>query len=299
MTDESELRERLAVYVADEPGLRLSLAHLIAQGRRDGRRRRALAVGVSAAATVVVGAASTYAFEAVSGSHDGGGQLAPSATGRIGSHATHHQAPTLTASADIPLAIRAVVADYAPSFSTEKAMVASTWRAYDPGPGSYSNPPPLSSRQYDKATSWVADFQNKNGTHWLQFELDHLPPDKPAAIFDASCAGYPKGDCQQHNLADGRLVVESYSANRKRQASGGFLTLHTVQVVDGDYRVVMTETVTDASSPDPHQDYELSPQTLRSVASDQRLVFPKPSPLPPLPSWERCLYSLNPPAACP
>lgn len=298
MIGESELRERFAAYVADEPGLRLSLPHLIARGRRDRRRHRALAVGASAAATVVVGTAAAYALEAVSSSDGGGGQLAPSATGRTTSSGTHRQAQTLTASADIPASIRAVMADYAPGFSTEKAMVASTWEAYDPGPSGFGQPPALSSNNYDEATSWVASFELQDGTSRLLFELDHLPPDKPPTIFDASCAPYAKGDCEQHTLADGRRVVESYSANRQRQP-GGFLTDHMVQVVDGDFRVLVTETVTDASSADPHQDYELSPQDLLAIASDQRLAFPKPEPLPSLPSWELCLYGSAPPAACP
>lgn len=308
MTEESKLRERLADYIADEPVLGLSLTDIIARGSRDRRRHRALAVGASVAATVVVGAASTYALEAVPGSDAGDGQLTPAATGRPShqsetgpqpGHGAHRPAQTLTASAEIPAAIRAVVADYAPSFSTEKAVVASTWQAYDPGPGSSGQPPSLSPNEYDEATSWVAVFQNSDGTNWLTSELDHLPPDKPAGIFDASCAAYAKGDCEQHTLADGRRVVESYSANRLRQASGSFWTFHVIDVRKGDYRVSVTETVTDASSADPHQDYELSSQELLAIASDQRLAFAKPEPLPPLPSWELCLYGSEPPAACP
>ncbi len=301
MTDESELRRRLAAYVADEPGLGLSMTDIISRGRRDRRRQRVLAVGAGAAATIVVGA-SACAFEAVS-DNAGSGQIVPSAPARSTGHdshprQTHGPAQTVTASADIPAAIRAVVADDAPGFSTETAMVASTWQAYDPRSNRSGQPPSLSPNQYEEATSWVALLELPNGTSRLMFELDHLPPDKPAGIFDASCSSYAKGECEQRTLADGRRVVETYSANTLRQGDG-FLTDHTIDVVNGDYRVLVTETVTDASSTDPHQQYELSPQDLLAMASDQRLVFPEPSPLPPLPSWERCLYGSNPPPDCP
>lgn len=81
---------------------------------------------------------------------------------------------------------------------------------------------------------------------------------------------------------------------------GTFTAFHSVQVVDGDYRVVVTETVTDAATPDGHQDYPLDSEGLLSMASDRSLVFPEPDPLPPLPSWERCLYGeADVPSSCP
>ncbi|MGI8612753.1 MAG: hypothetical protein ACR2KL_02210 [Nocardioidaceae bacterium] len=296
MIDETEVRSRLAEFVAVEPPFGPSLPQLLATARKDRRRRTALATVAGTVLAVAASAGLAHAYEGLV--TDGTGATAPASGGQA-----HHQARAgggrpATASSDIPAALRAVVAEQAPDFSKETAMQASTWEAYTYGPGGDPGPPVLPASQYDSATSWTAVFELSDGTGRLLFELDHLPPDKPATIFGADCGPYPNGDCSQSSLPDGRGVVESYSANQLRQG-GGFLTDHAVQVVDGSYRVMVTEEITDATTPNAHQDYRLTPQQLRSLASDRSLVFPEPDPLPTLPSWERCLYSSDPPPSCP
>ena len=284
---ETRLRELLADYVADEPPLALrvddvlaaaarpaSAASLVAVGRRGPSRMPWLAA--AAAVLLVVGGVG-WGFTrgergpGFPGSGDG-------ATGVV-------VGPTARTPASEMLSVLAEVALGLDRGGSVLRSLSQSWKPDSSGAASDVTP--------DQATEWLVQTASARRIlgAGVQISARIVPPDAPESVRTGGVCAEANAAvtrCRTGTLPDGRTYVEHYDATWPELSSQPRLQRHAVTVSFGDVQVTAAQLRTSPSGLDLDMGWSIAAELLQTAAADLRLVPPRPSVLPGLPSYLAC-----------
>lgn len=296
MTDQ-DLRDLIRGYAADEPPLRLQASDVTGNettGRsaRHARRWVPLAAAASVAALALGIAAVRPGLQVTAGGPTG----APAVVSSLAAPSPF-PTPRLTSAVG--------------SSSEFAAVLRELGRTAYPG----GRPGMLTASNWSNDPQFSLNAGDEFDTHW---QLDVLPdpdgdnhqqpgimivaeiraPDDPFSRVLACDPGRTLDLCRVGTLPDGRAYREVYVdvvSWSERPAATQTVATHTVVVTDGDLRIVVEER---ALGPLASAQFLLPTERLLALAADPRLVPPRPSSLPPLPSHYACAAAPTQPG-CP
>lgn len=277
---EDRLREVMRAYAADEPPMTLRAEDVLAAAAPTTERRWRRPLFAAAAVAVLVGGVgvATRGGGPPSGSGVGGGPTSQAASGEA-----------------LLATIRALGAAAYPS-----KQVTMSVRSWTPDPGQPGAASTVTGSDLSRATEYRGDFDDGPTSGMvvstgLSIESTIRPPDAPPPGEPCSPADT---SCQQGTLPDGRTVVEREGPVLVWPEQTGVPALvgHTVVVSAADVTVTVTERR--AKGEGQGGTWRVSSEALRALAADPRLVPPRPSELPALPSYLACRVTPRP-AGCP
>ena len=277
---EDRLREVMRAYAADEPPMTLRAEDVLAAAAPTTERRWRRPLFAAAAVAVLVGGVgvATRRGGPPSGSGVGGGPTSQAASGEA-----------------LLATIRALGAAAYPS-----KQVTMSVRSWTPDPGQPGAASTVTGSDLSRATEYRGDFDDGPTSGMLvstglSIESTIRPPDAPPPGEPCSSADT---SCQQGTLPDGWTVVEREGPVLVWPEQTGVPALvgHTVVVSAADVTVTVTERR--AKGEGQGGTWRVSSEALRALAADPRLVPPRPTDVPTLPSYLGCRMKPDQPG-CP
>lgn len=285
---EARLRELLAEYAADEPPMRLRPEQVM-HVRVRSPWRVTLAAAVSAA-LLVGGVWGAVHLVDNRPDHDTGVAVATRS-------ASAQRVPAVTSTAQMLETIRQLGLAAYPEGTVDR-LDAATWTVTAAGTAT-----PVSGADVLRATEWHGVLLRKQptGTFGLDITAQLMPPDALAPDL-LSCGNQRSGQiCQAGVLPDGRAYRES-EVTPGAGLEGALITdvsaERTLVVVDTDVVITVTQRHTYSNAADARAGWPVTSTQQLALASDPRLVPPRPDPMPALPSYLAC-RSLPRPSGCP
>lgn len=284
---ETRLRELLADYVADEPPLALRVDDVLAAAARPASAASRVAVGrrgpsrmpwlAAAAAVLLVVGGVGWGFTrgergpGLPGSGDG-------ATGAV-------VGPTARTPASEMLSVLAEVALGLDRGGSVLRSLSQSWKPDSSGAASDVTP--------DQATEWLVQTASARRIlgAGVQISARIVPPDAPESVRTGGVCAEANAAvtrCRTGTLPDGRTYVEHYDATWPELSSQPRLQRHAVTVISGDVQVTAAQLRTSPSGVDLDMGWSIAVELLQTAAADLRLVPPRPSVLPGLPSYLAC-----------
>lgn len=205
--------------------------------------------------------------------------------------------------AEIAELLTGIAADSFPDGGNPPAVTAQSWSvAASNTPDGY--PRDLDESEWAGATSWTV--RDEQGASRFNITVTHIPDDAEE-WFATDCTDWTSSDdaeveCREFETSDGRAGIEYWF----RHPSAGIAS-HQV-VLAGDLATGTPQVTVGERLEDPAEDLTLADvkarfvkteDDLRSIAVNSRLVLPRPTDTPPLPSYDHCISITPLPDDCP
>ncbi|MDN5856480.1 MAG: hypothetical protein L0K86_27300 [Actinomycetia bacterium] len=261
MSIEDTLKERITQMSTDVQG-GPSLQRSIEAGRARRRRRALAAVGSGVATACVIGVIAGAVFVR-GGSGDG------------------RESTLATAPEDVPQAIEQAVRERLPA----NAEITSTEVEAFPGGSSHINPPQLPPDKWDRAGSWLVEFELGSGEVIRVGLTNFAENDVPDAEVRSECA--KARDCDYSELDDGTPVTARTEAmlpldenkwtvgvspagvpDRDKVWTRRAVTVH----LDGSYQVGVSDAVHEPTPDEAQSQWTLDPDEMRAIATDEDIL---------------------------
>ena len=261
MTSENSVRQRITQMSAEVHG-GPSLQRALQQGRARRRRRAIAAIGSGVATACVIGAVAGTVFPGA-GTGDGERQ----------------ESLPVTAPEDVPQEIKRAVREHLPANSE---ITATEVTAYPSG-SSHADPPELPRGQWDRAGSWLVEFELGPGEIVRVGLTDFAEDDVPDSEVRRECATDP--DCADFDVDGAPAALRTEAMTRLGENKwivgvdadvpdqGTVWTRRALTVhLDGPYRVGVSDAVHEPTQDQAQSAWTLDPETMRAIATDEDVL---------------------------